>query len=89
MGAVVVVVVKKFFGSQDADWQAARPTTPYAPSAEPALSGRTDRPPPLAWLQRRVRTRRVESPTVETPDQGRRRAGGRGGREPGGGLRRH
>jgi hypothetical protein len=35
MGAVAVVVVRKFLGSQDADWQAARPTTPYAPSVKP------------------------------------------------------
>jgi hypothetical protein len=35
VGAVVVVVLRKFFGSQDADWQAARPTTPYAPSVKP------------------------------------------------------
>ena len=34
-GAVAVVVVKKLFGSADADWQAARPTTPYAPSVKP------------------------------------------------------
>jgi hypothetical protein len=35
MGAVVVVVVRKFLGSQDVDWQAARPATPYAPSVKP------------------------------------------------------
>ena len=34
-GAVVVVVVRKLLGSADADWQAARPTTPYAPSVKP------------------------------------------------------
>ena len=35
IGAVIagaaVVLVRKFLGGRDADWQAARPTTPYAP----------------------------------------------------------
>ena len=35
-----VVVFRKFFGSKDADWQAARPSTPYAPPPHPR------RPPP-------------------------------------------
>lgn len=37
LGAVAVVVVRKFVGGQDADWQAARPSTPYvAPQPSPA-----------------------------------------------------
>jgi hypothetical protein len=31
LGAVAVVVVRRFVGGQDADWQAARPSTPYVP----------------------------------------------------------
>jgi hypothetical protein len=31
LAGAVVVVARKFLGSRDADWQAARPTTPYAP----------------------------------------------------------
>jgi hypothetical protein len=38
IAGVAVVLVRRFLGSRDADWQAARPTTPYAPPrpAEPA-----------------------------------------------------
>ena len=32
VAGVAVIVVRKFLGSQDADWQAARPTTPYGPT---------------------------------------------------------
>jgi hypothetical protein len=35
---VAAVVVKKLLGSADADWQAARPTTPYVPATPPATS---------------------------------------------------
>jgi hypothetical protein len=40
IAGVAVVVARKFLGRRDADWQAARPTTPYAPSrpAEPAAA---------------------------------------------------
>jgi hypothetical protein len=31
LAGAAVVVARKFLGSRDADWQAARPTTPYAP----------------------------------------------------------
>ena len=31
LGAVVVVVARRFLGGQDADWQAARPSAPYVP----------------------------------------------------------
>ncbi|HEY5820547.1 MAG TPA: hypothetical protein VIT20_01135 [Propionibacteriaceae bacterium] len=31
IAGVAFVVARKFLGSKDADWQAARPTTPYAP----------------------------------------------------------
>jgi hypothetical protein len=31
LAGVAVFVVRRFLGSKDADWQAARPTTPYAP----------------------------------------------------------
>jgi hypothetical protein len=31
IAGVAVVVVRKFLGAKDADWQAARPTTPYTP----------------------------------------------------------
>jgi hypothetical protein len=34
--AVAVVAFRKFFGTKDADWQAARPSTPYAPPTPPA-----------------------------------------------------
>jgi hypothetical protein len=34
LAGVAVFVVRKFLGSKDADWQAARPTTPYAPPPE-------------------------------------------------------
>ena len=33
--AVAVVAFRKFFGTKDADWQAARPSTPYAPPTPP------------------------------------------------------
>lgn len=36
LGAVAVVVVRKFVGGQEADWQAARPSTPYVPPPSPA-----------------------------------------------------
>ena len=41
LAGAAVVVARKFLGSRDADWQAARPTTPYAPSkpAETADKG--------------------------------------------------
>jgi hypothetical protein len=32
LAGAAVIVVRKFLGSRDADWQAARPTTPYAPA---------------------------------------------------------
>jgi hypothetical protein len=32
LAGAAVIVVRKFLGSRDADWQAARPTTPYAPT---------------------------------------------------------
>jgi hypothetical protein len=43
VAGVAVVVVRRFLGSRDADWQAARPTTPYAPSrpAGPAAAAGT------------------------------------------------
>jgi hypothetical protein len=31
LAGAAVIVARKFLGSRDADWQAARPTTPYAP----------------------------------------------------------
>jgi hypothetical protein len=36
LGAVIAVVVRRFLGNQDADWQAARPSTPYVPPTRPA-----------------------------------------------------
>jgi hypothetical protein len=36
---VAVFVVRKFLGGQDADWQAARPTTPYAPPRPTETAG--------------------------------------------------
>lgn len=43
VGGVVVVVVRRVLGSQDADWQAARPTAPYTPPQPPtpASNGQT------------------------------------------------
>jgi hypothetical protein len=38
---VAAVVVKKMLGSADADWQAARPTTPYVPATPPAAPAST------------------------------------------------
>jgi hypothetical protein len=31
LGAVIAVVARRFLGNRDADWQAARPSTPYVP----------------------------------------------------------
>lgn len=44
LAGVVAIMVRKVLGNQDADWQAARPTTPYAPSqpAAPARSAWAD-----------------------------------------------
>ena len=39
---VAAVVVKKMLGSSDADWQAARPTTPYVPATPPAARTTTE-----------------------------------------------
>ncbi len=36
LGAVVVVVARRFLGGSDADWQAARPSAPYVPPTAPA-----------------------------------------------------
>ena len=45
VGGVVVVVARRLLGGQDADWQAARPTAPYAapapPTPPPATNGQT------------------------------------------------
>jgi len=38
LGAVVAVVLRRFLGSQDADWQAARPSAPYVPPTPPSTS---------------------------------------------------
>ena len=35
IAGVAVVVLRKVLGNEDADWQAARPTTPYVPSTPP------------------------------------------------------
>ena len=42
IGAVIAVVVRRFLGNQDADWQAARPSTPYVPPTPPSTAGSTD-----------------------------------------------
>ena len=42
IAGVAVVVVRKFLGRRDADWQAARPTTPYAPSRPAETAGSAD-----------------------------------------------
>ncbi len=51
IAGVAVVVVRKFLGAKDADWQAARPTTPYAPSqqatAEATGTGSAAAAPPV------------------------------------------
>jgi hypothetical protein len=36
LSAVIAVVARRFLGSRDADWQAARPSTPYVPPTRPA-----------------------------------------------------
>ena len=42
VGAVLAVVVRRFLGSQDADWQAARPSAPYVPPTPSSTSAPTD-----------------------------------------------
>ena len=42
LGAVVVVVARRFLGSKDADWQAARPSAPYVPPTPPATPAPSD-----------------------------------------------
>ena len=44
VAGVAVVVARKFFGHQDADWQAARPTAPYAPPKPAASTPATTEP---------------------------------------------
>jgi hypothetical protein len=39
VAGVAVFLVRKFLGSRDADWQAARPTTPYAPPRPAETAG--------------------------------------------------
>jgi hypothetical protein len=39
LAGAAVVVARKFLGSRDADWQAARPTTPYAPPKPAETAG--------------------------------------------------
>jgi hypothetical protein len=39
IAGAMVVLVRKFLGSRDADWQAARPTTSYAPSKPTETAG--------------------------------------------------
>jgi hypothetical protein len=39
IAGATVVLVRKFLGSKDADWQAARPTTSYAPPKPPETAG--------------------------------------------------
>jgi hypothetical protein len=39
LAGVAVVVVRRFLGSKDADWQAARPTTAYAPPKPSETAG--------------------------------------------------
>jgi negative regulator of sigma E activity len=39
IAGAAVVVVRKFLGAKDADWQAARPTTPYAPRQQATAEG--------------------------------------------------
>jgi hypothetical protein len=41
LGAVIAVVARRFLGNQDADWQAARPSTPYAPPTRPSTDSGT------------------------------------------------
>jgi hypothetical protein len=42
LGAVVVLVVRRFLGSRDADWQAARPSTSYVPPSPASTDTRLD-----------------------------------------------
>jgi hypothetical protein len=39
LAGVAVFVVRKVLGAKDADWQAARPTTPYAPAQQTTAEG--------------------------------------------------
>ena len=41
LGAVIAVVVRRFLGNQDADWQAARPSAPYVPPTRPSADSST------------------------------------------------
>ena len=59
IAGVAVVVVRKFLGAKDADWQAARPTTPYAPPQQAerprrrALAAQPQRLPlSMRWTRR-------------------------------------
>jgi hypothetical protein len=42
LAAVLAVVVRRFLGNQDADWQAARPTAPYVPPTPRSTSAPAD-----------------------------------------------
>jgi hypothetical protein len=42
IAGAAVFVIRRFLGSQDADWQAARPTTPYVPPRRAETSPSTD-----------------------------------------------
>lgn len=42
LAGVAVVVARKFLGSQDADWQAARPSAPYAPPSSGTTAAGTE-----------------------------------------------
>jgi len=41
LAALIAVVVRRFLGNQDADWQAARPSAPYVPPTRPSAESST------------------------------------------------
>jgi hypothetical protein len=65
LAGIAVVVLRKLLGDKDADWQAARPTTPYVPSTPPAA------PAPVATpdvADRSTSDDAISSPTESSTD---------------------
>ena len=58
IAGAAVFVIRRFLGSRDADWQAARPTTPYAP------------PRPAETSQSAESAATAAAPTVDGADAG-------------------
>ena len=74
VAGAAVFAVRKFLGGKDADWQAARPTTPYAPPAQTTGSAQTTGPAQTAGTA-------AEAPVVDEMDEA--------GEDPQGGASAH